>query len=170
MAKKEEVFQPILPLVVEEVSIEWADDRALGLPSMYANGESFAEVCMCLGINKEQYKECCKISERFSAADKYSQVVHEAWWMKTGRDGASGKRINGAIFNHTMNNRYGWSNNGGTDDGSKGRTLNLGIVFMGAIEQIGTGAAENVKVAIDSAMRLGVSNGNDFNSEGFNDI
>ena len=151
MSKAKESFEPILPLLVEEVSLEWADGNALGLPSMYANGESFAEVCMGLGITKAQYKECCKLSERFSAADQYAQVVHEAWWMKTGRDGATGKRINGGIYNHTMNNRYGWSNNGGTDDGSKGRTLNLGIVFMGAVD----------RVVEDKVVRLALTSGND---------
>jgi hypothetical protein len=174
VSKTKEAIEPILPLVVEEVSAEWADSMALGLPSMYSNGESFAEVCMSLGITKAQYKECCKLSDRFSAADQYSQVVHEARWMKTGREGAAGKRINGAIFNHTMNNRYGWSNNGGTDDGSKGRTLNLGIVFVGSSDKVGVGssasAGEVIQGAIETAMRIGVSNESDISDGEFEDI
>ena len=147
-------YEALLPEVVTEVTQEWADSKALGLPMMYAEGESLAEVCRDLGITKAQYRECVKISDSFNAADAYAQVVSEAAWHKLGREGAGGRRVNGSVWAANMNNRYGWTNSGGEAESSSGKTLNIGIVFMG--KQSDTTVSDTLRDVIDIVPRLTV--------------
>ena len=80
------------------------------LPSMFANGESIAEVCAELGITRETFHQWVNLYPDFSDSYKKGLELSEAWWTKLGRAGATGKaKIQPATWIFNMKNRFKWT-------------------------------------------------------------
>ena len=94
----------------ETITKKFADKAADQLVDWFAEGQSIAEIACNLGISKESYYKCKKISEKFSDAEKVGLAASEAWWAKIGRAGAVGKvAINPPTWIFNMKNRFDWS-------------------------------------------------------------
>lgn len=79
------------------------------VPEMFKNGSSVTEVSQLLGINRKTFYEWAKTYPDFAEAFEEGKINSEAWWMKLGREAATGKRpINPAIWIFNMKNRFKW--------------------------------------------------------------
>lgn len=94
----------------EKITVEWADEKAKKLASMFKNGESLAEVCAKLMVAKNSFYKACDISPAFADAYEMGLLLSEAWWQKLGRAGSAGQvKIQPLTWKFNMQNKFGWS-------------------------------------------------------------
>lgn len=78
------------------------------LPELFVNGESIEEACVTLKIDRKTYYNWIDKYPAFAAAAEQAALVSAAWWLKTGREGATDGSINAPVWIFNMKNRLGW--------------------------------------------------------------
>lgn len=79
------------------------------LPSMFAAGESVAEVCQQIGVSRRAFYDWVEKYPEFAEAYECGRLASEAWWNKLGRAGAAGKvDIQPTVWIFNMKNRFDW--------------------------------------------------------------
>jgi len=88
---------------------KYKEEFADQLPTMFANGESVAEVCQVLGVTRRAFYDWVDKYPEFAAAYEEGKGASEAWWTKLGRAGATGKvGIQPTVWIFNMKNRFDW--------------------------------------------------------------
>lgn len=88
---------------------EWCREKAKLLPDMFKDGQAVVEVAVELNMTKETFYQLCKKYDFWKEAYNLGKVKSEAWWLKIGRIGTTGKiKANGYIWRLNMQNRFGW--------------------------------------------------------------
>ena len=79
------------------------------LPALFENGEAVEEVCVQLGISRRAFYDWVDKYPEFAAAYEMGRLASDAWWLRLGRAGATGKvNVQPSLWIFNMKNRLGW--------------------------------------------------------------
>lgn len=116
------------------------------LPDMFANGESVEEVCQELKITRRCFYDWVEKYPEFADAYELGKQASQAWWLKLGRAGATGKvQVQPSIWIFNMKNRLGWKDRVEVESENEAEPLNISFEVRDAKTDVKVTRGTNTK-------------------------